>query len=154
MNRRCPSPVLALRRARGVGIVTAVFLLVALAALGVSIVNLTTSQQASSQLDAQGARAYQAARAGIEWGLYQRLQNSLVCATDGTTVTSFDLPAGSTLAGFAVTVICTEVPGPTPALVRHRITATACNHTGGSCPAGAARDTNPDYVQRAIEVQL
>jgi MSHA biogenesis protein MshP len=159
MNVLRPSPLAVLRRSRGVGIVTAVFLLVALALLGIAIVNLSSSQQVSSQLDVQGARAYQAARAGIEWGLFQRLRNNAACAASGTK-TSFDLPAGTTLSGFAVTVVCTSIAGPAAnsgaagALDRYRISATACNKTGGECPNTATRDTNPDYVQRIIEVQL
>jgi len=44
------------RRASGAGLVTAIFLLVVLAGLGVAIVTVFTSQQASSNLDVQGRR--------------------------------------------------------------------------------------------------
>jgi len=47
-------------------LVTAIFLLVVLAALGAFILTISGTQQTSSALDVQGARAYQAARAGIE----------------------------------------------------------------------------------------
>ena len=60
-----------LRHARqaGVGLVTAIFLLVVLAGLGVAAVSLFTSQQAGSNLGIEGAKAYQGGRAGIAWGL-------------------------------------------------------------------------------------
>lgn len=138
------------RRARGVGIVTAVFLLVIIALLGVAIVGVSTSQAVSSQLDVQGARAYQAARAGIEWGIYQRLRNNMACDTAGT-VNAIDLPAGTTLAGFSASVVCTRIPGPTAALDRYRIVSTGCSRAGGAC----SNDVNSnDYVQRVVEVQL
>ncbi len=84
------------RRQAGVGLVTAIFLLVVLAGLGVASVTLFTSQQASSNLDLEGAKAYQAARAGIEWGLYEQLRQQR-CADS----TPFGFPATSVLGASA-----------------------------------------------------
>ena len=56
---------------RGFTIVSAIFILVVLAALGAFVVTVSTNQQIGSALDVQGTQAYQAARSGIEWGLYQ-----------------------------------------------------------------------------------
>ncbi|MDP3669831.1 MAG: hypothetical protein Q8R69_09130 [Telluria sp.] len=89
-------------------LVTAIFLVVVLSALGVAMVGLLTRQQASSSMDERGARAYQAARAGIEWGLFQQLrlnscQPSIQLAMPAT---------APTLAGFAVTVACVATPTP------------------------------------------
>lgn len=89
-------------RQRGFSLVTAIFLLVVLAGLAGAIMNIFTAQQRSSGLDLVGVRAYQAARAGIEWGLYQQLRNNS-CAG----ATAVAMPAGSTLSGFTVTVTCT-----------------------------------------------
>ena len=147
-------PIHRLRRSAGVGLITAIFLLVVLAGLGVAMVTVFTAQQNSSTLDVQSARAYQAARAGIEWGLYQQLRSGS-CASS----TSFGLPANSTLKGFTVTVTCSLVHdlvpdgGPANALDRFVINATACNlqPAGGSCPHWV---NSPDYVQRRIEVTL
>jgi MSHA biogenesis protein MshP len=61
-------------------LVTAIFLLVILAALGAFILTISGTQQTSSALDVQGTRAYQAARAGIEWASYQVLINPGGCA--------------------------------------------------------------------------
>lgn len=65
-------PLIA-RANRGFAIITAIFLLVVLAALGVGMLVFSKSQQTTSGYDVQGSRAYQAARAGIEWALYRRL---------------------------------------------------------------------------------
>jgi len=135
-------------RQAGVGLVTAIFLLVVIAGLATAMVAVFTSQQAGSQLDQQGARAYQAARAGIEWGLFRARQADSCVASS-----SFALPAAGNLSAFTVTVSCSP-PGPRgdPATTARVITATACNQpTDGVC--GANPLNNLDYVQRVIEVQ-
>lgn len=143
------------RRAAGAGLVTAIFLLVVLAGLAVAMVTLFNTQRQGLLLDEQGARAYQAARAGIEWGLYQRRVGSTT-ECNGTPV-SFGFPQATTLAGFAVTVECTRTPGPAssnPAvnLDRWRIRATACSSSTVQSCANAPK--GPDYVQRVLEVQI
>jgi MSHA biogenesis protein MshP len=154
--------VRALRRAAGVGMVTAIFLLVALAGLAVAMVSLTTTQQNSAALDEQGARAYQAARTGLEWALWVRLQGpgstaanlppplnpGIALACPGTY--SFPLPQGSTLSAFSVTVVCTA---PTGVGQRLQIQSTACAPAaaGNLCPNPAP---GADYVQRRLEAEL
>lgn len=95
---------------RGFSLFSAIFLLVMLSALGAAIVKVTSSSQIASALDIQGERAYQAARAGIEWGLYHRLREADTALREqkclNEAATSFALPAGTTLTGFTVTVNC------------------------------------------------
>jgi MSHA biogenesis protein MshP len=138
------SRIAARRRSAGVGLVTAIFLLVVLAGLGVAMVTIFTSQQQSSNLDEQGARGYQAARAGIEWGLFQQ-------AHGWCGIKSFRLPRASVLADFAVTVKCTAVGSG--AVARRAIVSTACNQPGAGdlCPNPS---NNPDYVERQMEVGI
>ncbi|HEY5799151.1 MAG TPA: hypothetical protein VIT92_02970 [Burkholderiaceae bacterium] len=93
-----------LRGQRGFSIVTAVFLLVALAGLAAAIINLGGASRTAAVLDLQGARAYQAARAGIEWGLFQQLRLNTCAAS-----TNIAMPAGA-LSGFTATVACTRTP--------------------------------------------
>jgi MSHA biogenesis protein MshP len=142
-------------RQAGVGLVTAIFLLVVIAGLAAAMVTVFTAQQAGSQLDQQGTRAYQAARAGIEWGLF-RARQANSCASS-----SFALPTTSMLSGFTVTVTCRTIAGPggDAALTRTVITAVACNQpVNGACTVNPAGTPDPrnnlDYVQRRIEVQL
>jgi MSHA biogenesis protein MshP len=147
MNLRNPY-----RRSAGIGLVTAIFLVVVLTGLAVALVGIFSSQQVSSALDVQGARAYQAARAGIEWGLYQNMRQGGQCVPS----TSFALPETSTLRGFVVTVTCTSVAAPAGgavALTRYTLTAIACNlqPANGSCPGPS---NNPDYVERQITVNI
>ncbi|GAB3410000.1 agglutinin biogenesis protein MshP [Massilia agilis] len=138
------------RRSAGVGIVTAIFLLVVLAGLGVAMITVFTSQQSASALDEQGARAYQAARAGIEWGLYQQqIASSCVKAK-----TSFGLPPGTSLSGFTVSVTCEQLGNDEDPLARWVIHAWACSEPAadGNCPND--NPSNADYVAREMEVQI
>jgi len=142
------------RKSAGVGIVTAIFLLVVLAGLGVALVTIFTAQQQAILLDEQGVRAQQAARAGIEWGLYHRHRlRDNVCVPDQDHAVAL---GGEVLRDFTLSVRCTRVAGPVaadPALLeRWIIRATACAPAvAGACPDSTS---NPDYVRRVIEVQL
>lgn len=149
------------RAARGFSLISAIFLLVVLAALGAVIVNIATVQHTTAALDVQGARAYQAARAGVEWALFQAFQGGGAYCPGGATATdSFALPSGTTLGQFSVTVTCTPVTytntsaviAVSPNIIARQVTATACNQpSGGACPNGSP---GPDYVQRVISVRL
>lgn len=129
---------------RGFVLPTAIFLLVVLATLAVYMTTLSRTSHISGALDVQGARAYQAARAGIEWAAWQ------VNDPQGLQATPTPCPASpatlaldATLAAFAVTVECTrslETDGAATVAV-YRVTSTAS--------AGVAGEV--DYVERRIE---
>jgi MSHA biogenesis protein MshP len=138
-------------RMHGVSLVSAIFLLVVLAALAAAILNVATVHQASSALDVQGVRAYQAARAGIEWGLYRQLRPTPGAACFASS--SFALPAGTSLSGFTATVTCTLTSGP-GALSRMQITSTACNQPAASGPGCPNFSASQDYVQRQMQVEF
>jgi MSHA biogenesis protein MshP len=127
---------------RGFSLVTAIFLLVVLAGLGAAMVTLSTSQQQTLAQDVQGARAIQAARAGIEWGGYQVLKVANACPASPTTL-SF---AGTALAGFTTQVTCsatTHTEGATTRSV-YELTATA--------RYGAVHGI--DYVERVLTARV
>jgi len=69
---------------RAFALASAIFILVALAALALAITLLTTQTETGHAVDISGSRAYQAARAGIDWGAYQVLDPLNVTATSGT----------------------------------------------------------------------
>lgn len=136
--------------------VTAIFLLVILAALGAYMVTFTGLQQRTVQADVLGVRAYHAARAGLEWGLYRTLDPDNAIAP-GAPPTFAACPATTTLTGlggslapFAVTVSCSATsPDPTEGnrTIRvYQITATACNQA--SCPG----TPGTGYVERRVTV--
>ncbi len=136
---------------RGFSLVTAIFLLVVLASLGAVMMTFFTAQQQSSALDVMGARAYQAARAGIEWGAYQVLQNSgtgfaPACRAGVTAQSLPDLHG--TLAGFSVNVGCSATAHSEAAA-----TVTIYQISSVAATRGLAAG-NPDYVERQMTVTI
>lgn len=140
-----------MKRLRGFAILTAIFILVVLAALGAFILGVSSGQQIGSALDVVSARAYQAARAGVEWGLYKQLQ-SASCTAGPTSFT----PAGSTFAGLTVSVTCSSVTDG--GVTVYTLTSTACNQRGadGNCPCTASAPSSctagSSYVERRLTV--
>jgi MSHA biogenesis protein MshP len=143
---------------RGFGAIMAIVILVILASLAAAIVKFGSVQQATSAQDILSARAWQAAKAGNEWGLYQALQPAGIWNVCAGATQTLDLSAAT---GFWVTVTCnstaynegeTCTPGCAQAQIRvFRIDAVACNSAAG-CPAAAAIATAPNYVERMREV--
>jgi MSHA biogenesis protein MshP len=126
---------------QGFSLVTAIFLLVILSALGVFIVRVGSMQHMGLAYDVQGSRAYQAARAGIEWGLYQSLQGGACAGT-----TSF-VPGA--ISEYTVTVNCaaTTADEVGTTVNVYALTATACNQpSAGACPGTVGNN----YVERQI----
>jgi MSHA biogenesis protein MshP len=82
---------------RGFSLPTAIFLLVILALLGAFMVSLSSSQSVMSAQDVQGSRAYQAARAGMEWAAFNLKLPATTCPAS---------PTNLTVEGFSVTVEC------------------------------------------------
>ena len=87
----------------GFGAIAAIFVLVVLASLAAAIVRIGQAAQTGSAQDILGARAWAAARAGTEWGLYQALKGGWsTCSGASQTL---DLTADT---GFRVTVRCSS----------------------------------------------
>ena len=136
-------------RQRGFGAIAAIVILVILAALAAAIVAINTSQQISAAQDVLSARAWQAARAGNEWGLYQALKGSWTSCTGANQ--SLDLTADT---GFHVTVSCDSwaynegesAPGTVQTVRVYRIKAVAC--PAATCPASDASVAAAGYIER------
>ena len=86
---------------RGFALVAAIFLIVVLASLGVVIVRISGVQQHTVNIALLGARAFEAAVAGMEWGAFQALDSG-ACTT-----TTLNLTEGG-LTGFDVDVTCSS----------------------------------------------
>lgn len=136
------------RLQHGFSIVTAIFLLVVLAGLGAALVTISTSQNQSSAMDVLGSRAYQAARAGVEYAAYYVINNSTCPPLPLPT----SPPLGGTLAPFTVTVTCTSTPvlpvGSDSITNTYFVTSVACNApNAGACPGTPG---NSSYVERSV----
>lgn len=144
-------------RQTGISLVTAIFLIVVLAALGAIVVTVAGLQHTSSARDVMGSKALQAARAGIDWGAYKVLQQSTPGVCPATT--SIPMPAGTDLTGLTVNVTCSPstaqegsrstIGGGNP-LEFYLITATACNQP--ACPN--ATNPGPAYVERQLQATI
>lgn len=127
---------------RGFSLITAIFLLVVIAALATFSITLFTTQQRGAALDVQGERAYQAARAGLEWGAFQVLSPANACPAATQTLA----PLPNTLAVFGVQVVCiiTPVSEAGAAVTMHQITSTATLGNQGT----------PNYLERQVQVTI
>lgn len=146
-----------MRRELGFGAIAAIMILVILAALAAAIVSLGAAQQASSAQDLLSVRAWQAARAGNEWGLFRALSTTTPAdawkTCNGTTAT-LDLTADT---GFYVTVTCNSwlynegetVPGTAKTVRVFRIVSIACPVNGCT---GTNNASGPGYVERTRSV--
>jgi len=145
------------RRQRGFGAIAAIVVLVILALLAAAIVSISTTQQLTSAQDVMSAKAWQAARAGNEWGLYKALKNEAWSANPADTCIT--APRNATLnltavTGFYVTVSCAAwpynegetVPGTSSTLTVYQVKAVACPVAG--CPALDAAVAGAGYVER------
>lgn len=142
-------------RQRGFGAIAAIVVLVILAVLSAAIVSFSTTQQIGSAQDALSARAWQAARAGTELGLYKALSTATPAdpwKTCSGLSQTLDLTAQT---GFNVTINCDswlysegETAPSTPKSVRvFRVFAVACPLA--TCPTTTASAASVGYVERS-----
>lgn len=113
------------RSQKGFVLVSAIFLLVILAALGAFMVSLSNTQQLTSAQDVQGSRAYWAARAGLAWAV------SKVSATMPTPV----CPAATStfnVDGFALSVTCSSTAYNEGGATKKMFSITSVSTTGGN----------------------
>ena len=134
---------------RGFAIVAGIFLLLLMAALGALMVTLSSTSNVTSAQDIQGVRAYQAARAGLEWGIYSVTRPAAPqCDYSPATLPTL---AGD-LAPFVVTVACVstsviegaDVTGP-KTVILYDISSTA---TLGTVVGSA------NYVERKLQATV
>lgn len=151
-------PCRRIARMRGFSLVTGIFLLVVMAALGTFMVVFTGLQQNTVQVDILGVRAYYAARAGANWAMYQVLDpdnaiapgaTAFVACTNASGVIALGALDGS-LAPFSVQVDCTAYPATEANrnIRVYAITATACNQA--ACPG----TPGAGYVERRVVVTV
>lgn len=124
---------------RGFSLVSAVFMLVVLAGLGVYAVRINTLQQQTVTAGLRAAQAYQAARAGVSWAAYRAL-NAGVCSSS-----TLNLTEGAT-AGFRVAVQCTQRS--------HTEGASTVRVFVFDVRAEAGTYGGPDYVSRRVQTKI
>jgi len=120
---------------KGFSLVQAIFILVVLALLGTYMVRLSTVGQATSTQTLLQARAYQAARAGLEWEIAQ-VVNAGSCAN-----ATFDVD------GYTVAATCILSGNYTEASSTYGVYQLKSSAT-------FADIASPDYVSRTLEVTI
>jgi MSHA biogenesis protein MshP len=148
-----------MKREHGFAFIAALFLLVVLGAFLAFIVSISMNSQTSGALAVQGARAYEGARAGIEWATYQILDpRTAINGPITTPPDCFASPSSPALPGdlgqFSLTVTCSRYPASTASpnyyeeaslrIAVYDVIATATEGTPGAA----------DYVERQIQVRI
>jgi MSHA biogenesis protein MshP len=128
----------------GFTLITAIFLLVVVALFSGYMVNLRSVQQATLVYGVQGARAMQAARAGIEWGIYKAISSvpDPICLA-----ASGDFSGSGAISDFRINVTCVASSGHFEGSVEikaYRLTSTAETGTYGTL----------DYVSRRLQATI
>lgn len=124
---------------RGFALVAAIFLLVVLALLGIFIVRVSGVQHQTVNIALLGARAFEAARTGIEWAAFQAL-DSASCTT-----TTLNLTEGG-LNGFDVDVSCSSTT--------HTETGNTYNIYVLDVEASSGTYGTPDFVSRRMQATV
>lgn len=88
------------KRQSGFSLVTAIFVIVVLASLAVFLVTMSGVAQQTPTLAYSGARAYHAARSGLEWGIERAIVGGGACN------------GGFVLNGFNINVTCVSTSHP------------------------------------------
>jgi len=130
-----------MKKQQGFSIVMAVFILVVLSLLAAYMVKLSGVQNATSTYAIQGARAYQAARAGAEWSV-ARIINGGNCGN----ITAASPLNFTGLEGFSVALACSNTvysEGPNNISV-YKIKSSSTFATYNS----------PDFISRHVEVSI
>ncbi len=131
-------------KSRGFSLVASIFVLVVLAALGAFMVTLSAVERWTTVGAAQGARAYQAAQAGLEWGIYKAVPP--VGASSCVAAPAF------VLNNFSVTVTCTPDPGnPYTEGANNNLNVYTISSTAVSVGTAVG---SPDYFSRTLTVTV
>ena len=140
---------------QGLGMITAIIILVILASLAGAMATFGTTQQLTSAQDVMSVKAWQAAKAGNEWGLYMALTHGIgwasgaACTPSGTVGTpGAEQTKSITELGFSVAVTCSATKfneGETAPAVAKEVTI----FTITSKASNGASVTSPGYVERS-----
>jgi len=124
----------------GFTLITALFLLIVVALLSVYLVTFRNVQQSTVVYAQQGARAMQAAHAGIEWGIYESVVNGNCIANPPFTA------AATALSAFSITLNCTSSAHDEAGIpiTTYVLTSTAQTGTYGTL----------DYVYRSLRATV
>lgn len=129
------------RAQRGVALVNAIFLIVALAALGGYMLSISGVQQSTTNQALINARTLIAARAGLDWGIHRAIAPPTAGTGECSSSAQFGL-TGNGLENIQVTVTCT--PNTYGLVYIYQVTSMARHGTAGTV----------EYAERKLEATL
>jgi len=133
---------------RGLGIVSAIFLLVALTALGAYMLTLSGVTQTTVDRALLTVRVYSAARSGLEWGIHRAVAPATQPGVCDPLVTTTFTPTGSGFtAAIPVTVTCrlsTQIQSNANPAYIYYIISTAAYSSPGTL----------DHIERKFDVTV
>lgn len=130
------------KKQKGFAIVSAIFLIVVLAFLGVSMSRiLTTGQQAINQ-DISSLQAYYAGRSAIQWGMYQ----SILADAGTITLTNKDK--------YTLTFSNAGLNNTTSEIIFNINTVLGKNYYNISSIADYGTAGNPEFSRRNVEIRF
>ncbi|PNG03910.1 hypothetical protein CXL00_17105 [Stutzerimonas stutzeri] len=133
-----------MRRERGFSLVAAMFVMIVVALAVIGMARLSINTSGSLSLSLQQARAYQAARAGLEWGIRRAVKDG-ACAGSGS------LTLDGTLAEFSgVSVSCVATVYPARENGK-TVTMFSVDAVAQNAPTPATR---PDYAYRRLHARV
>lgn len=135
-----------MRHEKGFSLIAALFVMIVVALTVVAMARLSVTTSGTLSLSIQQARAYQAARAGLEWAIREAVK-------DGSCQSSTSLALDGVLAEFSgVVVTCKWPPDEYPDrengkdLTLYTLTAVAQN--------AASPSERPDYAYRKLTAKV
>ena len=127
-------------RSTGAALMSAIILIVVLAALGVSIASLSNVEHDAATKSLLSAHVYYGAKTGMEWAIQRTISDPAPPA--GCTGATFS-PAGSGFSGVSVTVTCAQSTHGTGNFTYY-VTSTATTGTLGTL----------SYAERRMEATV
>lgn len=122
---------------KGFTLVQAIFILVVLGLLGAVMARLIGVQSSTSVFALQGARAYQAARSGLEWGAARALSPAASCS----------VASDMTIESFEVRVTCRSSPLIKEGTNEYNVYTIESLATFGEYGS-------PDFVSRQVQMKV
>lgn len=124
---------------RGFALVSALFLIVVLSALGAYLVNVVAVQHATPAMRVRAARADYAARSGVAWAVHRALDAGVCNDAD------FGLGEGA-LAGYSISVRCTASV--------HDLSGAAVPYYVIDVSAQSGEYGGADFVARSLQAKV
>lgn len=136
-----------IKKQKGFLLPMAIFLIVIITILGLALLKMNQFSNQESNFSILQNKAYFAAKAGLDYGLYQALDNG-VCLSSNNTI---NIP-GSYFLGFKATYTCQSLAQNEAGTTHtyYQVTSVGCNSTNNQCPNPSGQPTTEDYVQRSL----